>query len=95
MKNKHELTTDDKLAYLFTSTGVAPIHADLRKPVKVESLTRRTDPNSMLAGLIRTECLDVDNTHSRTIGRIQLVQQPDLDCDNIKDDLFQQRKAIY
>ena len=73
---KHEIIID-KLAHLFT-TGVIPIHAVLRKPVKVESLTNRADPNSMLAGLIRTECLDVDNTHPSPIGRIQL-EQPDLD----------------
>ena len=43
----------------------------------------------MLAGLIRTECLDVDNTHPSPIGRIQLAQ-PDLDCENIEGYLSQE-----
>ena len=82
---KHVLTTD-KFAYLFT-TGVIPIHADLRTPVKAEGPTQKANPNSALAGLLQLECLD--NTNPSPISRIQLVQ-PDLDCDNIEEDLSQE-----
>ena len=68
---KHELITD-KLVCLFT-TRVVPIHADLRNQVIAKSLTHRTDPNSILASLIKIECLEVDNNHPSSIGRIQLV----------------------
>ena len=41
----------------------------------------------MLAGLLQSKCLD--NTNPSPISRIQLVQ-PDLDGDNIENDLSQE-----
>jgi len=57
--------------------------------VKVEGPTHKANPNSMLASLVKLECIDVDNTHPRPVCKLNLVE-PVLDCDNIEDDLSQE-----